>query len=71
MEQQRVRKTSKYKLMPTPVQERAMEPVLWRCRDRYNAGLEERKAAWEKRHVSVTFAMQSAQWPSIKEERSE
>ena len=71
MEQQRVRKTYKYKLMPTPAQERALEMVLWRCRGLYNAALQERKAAWEKCRVSVNFAMQSAQLPGIKEVRPE
>ncbi|HEV2458018.1 MAG TPA: transposase, partial [Ktedonobacterales bacterium] len=69
MEQQRARKTFKYKLVPTPEQEQALATVLWRCRELYNAGLEERKAAWEQRRVSVTFAMQSAQLPAIKEVR--
>ncbi len=30
-------KTYKEKLRPTPAQERALEDVLWRCRDLYNA----------------------------------
>src|SRR5262249_29152494 len=71
MEEQSVRKTFKYKLVPTPEQERALERVLWRCRELYNAGLEERKAAWEKRHISVNFARQSAELPGIKEVRPE
>jgi IS605 OrfB family transposase len=71
MEQQSVRKTYKYRLVPTPDQERALETVLWRCRELYNAALEERKAAWEKCRVSVSFAMQSAQLPGIKEVRPE
>jgi putative transposase len=71
MDQQRVRKTFKYKLMPTPEQERALETVVWRCRELYNAGLQERKAAWEQCRVCVTFAMQSAQLPAIKEVRQE
>jgi hypothetical protein len=45
--------------------------VLWRCRELYNGGLQERTAAWEKRRVSVTFAMQSAQLPAIKEVQQE
>src|SRR5215472_5348733 len=69
MEQQSVRKTFKYKLLPTPAQEQALATVLWRCRQRYNAGLEERKAAWERCRVCVTFAMQSAQLPAIKQVR--
>jgi putative transposase len=71
MEQRAVRKTFKYKLQPTPAQERAMERVLWRCRELYNAGLQERKTAWEQCRVSVTFAMQSAQLPHIKVARPE
>lgn len=71
MEQQRVRKTYKYKLEPTPAQARALETVLWRCRELYNAALEERKRAWEMRRVSVNFAMQSAQLPAVKEARPE
>ena len=66
-----VRKTFKYQLMPTPEQERAMEIVLWRCRELYNAGLQERKAAWEKCHISVNFTKQSEQLPDIKEVRPE
>ena len=43
MEQQRVRKTYKYRLNPTPEQERALETVLLRCRTLYNVALEQRK----------------------------
>src|SRR5215471_11881271 len=71
MDQQSVRKTYKYKLLPTPAQEQALATVVWRCRELYNAGLQERKAAWEQCGVSVTFAMQSAQLPAIKEVRPE
>src|SRR5262249_26922597 len=66
-----VRKTYKYKLKPTPDQEQVMEFVLRRCRELYNAGLEERKTAWEKCGVSITLAIQSAQLPAIKEVRPE
>src|SRR5215469_1454143 len=71
MEQQNARKTFKYKLLPTPEQARTLATVVCRCRELYNAGLQERKAAWEQRRVSVTFAMQSAQLPAIKEVRPE
>jgi putative transposase len=66
MEPQRGRKTFKYRLLPTPEHARALETVLWRCRERYNAGLQERTTAWEKRRVCVRFALQSAQLPAIK-----
>jgi putative transposase len=71
MNQQTVRKTFKYKLKPTPEQERAMEFVLRRCRELYNAALQERKDAWQKCEVSVTLTNQSAQLPAIKEVRPE
>jgi len=66
MKQHTIHKTFTSRLKPTPEQERALEDVVWRCRELYTAGLEERKAAWEKCGVSVTFAMQSAQLPAIK-----
>ena len=71
MDQQGARKTFKYKLLPTPEQERTLATVVSRCRELYNGGLQERKAAWEKRGVTVSFAMQSAQLPAIKEVRPE
>jgi len=45
--------------------------VLRRCRELYNAGLEERQEAWRTRGVSVTVAGQSTQLPEIKEVRPE
>jgi putative transposase len=61
-----VRKTFKYRLKPTPEQERALETVLWRCRTLYNAALEERKTAWERSHVVVTYFEQKAELPDLK-----
>jgi putative transposase len=66
-----IHKTYKYKLKPTPEQERAMEFVVRRCRELYNAALEERRDAWQKCGVSITVAGQSAQLPDIKEVRPE
>jgi putative transposase len=60
-----------HKLMPPPEQERALEIVVWRCRERYNAGVQERGDAWEKCHGSVNFTRQSAERPDIKEIRPE
>jgi putative transposase len=71
MSTETLRKTFKYKLHPTPAQARAMDAVVWRCRELYNAGLEERREAWRKCRVSVTEAMQSAQLPGIKDVRPE
>jgi putative transposase len=71
MDEQTVRKTFKYKLQPTAKQGRAMEFVLRRCRELYNAALEERREAWHKCSVSVTVASQSAQLPEITDVRPE
>jgi putative transposase len=66
MERPSMRKTYKYKLNPTPEQEQALERVLWRCRMLYNAALEERKTAWERCHVSITYYQQKAELPDLK-----
>src|SRR5689334_12087957 len=66
-----LRKAFKYKLKPTPEQEQALAFVVRRCRERYNAALEERTAVWEQCGVSVTAAGQNAQLPDIKEVRPE
>ena len=49
MEQQTVRKTYKYKLKPTPEQERELGRVLGLCRTLYNTALEQRITAWRRR----------------------
>src|SRR5215467_2922203 len=66
MEQQTGRKTYKYKLTPTPNQERLLERALMLCRRVYNAAIEERREAWQKRGVSVTYYQQKAELPGIK-----
>jgi putative transposase len=71
MDQPTVRKAFKYKLQPTPEQEGTMEFILRRCRELYNAGLQERHDAWQKCGVSITAASQSAQLPAIKDVRPE
>src|SRR5262252_9074149 len=73
MDEQVVCKTFKFKfkLKLSPAKERAMEFVLRRCRELYNAALQERRDAWQQCGVSVTVAGQSAQLPDIKAVRPE
>jgi putative transposase len=66
-----VRKTYKYKFQPTGEQEGALEFVVRRCRELYNAGLQERRDAWQQCGVNITAASQSAQLPEIKDVRPE
>ncbi len=68
MDQQTVRKTFKEKLRPTPAQERALDEVLWRCRELYNAALEQRITAWQRRRVSVSRYAQEAELRAIRAE---
>jgi putative transposase len=68
MEQQTVPKTFKEKLRPTPAQERALDAVLWRCRDLYNVALEQRITAWQRRHASVSRYEQEAELKDIRAE---
>src|SRR6478736_4222669 len=67
METQSIRKTYKYKLKPTPEQERMLERALLLCRHVYNAAVGERREAWQKCGVSVNHYQQKAELPGIKE----
>jgi putative transposase len=64
---ERVHKTFKYKLDPTPAQEQALETVLSRCRTLYNVALEQRKAWWERgRGKSATYYQQKSELPELR-----
>ncbi|HKW22157.1 MAG TPA: transposase [Ktedonobacterales bacterium] len=69
MEQQSsgVRKTYKYRLIPTPAQEQALESVLSRCRMLYNVALEQRKTWWARgQEKAATYYQQKAELPDLK-----
>jgi hypothetical protein len=63
-----LRKTFKYKLIPTPVQEWELERVLRLCRTLYNTALEQRITAWQRCHVSVSRYEQEAELKAIRAE---
>src|SRR5689334_6898356 len=71
MEQQTLRKTFKYKLMPTPEQERELGRVLGLCRWLYNTALEQRITAYQRRRVSVSRFQQEAELKDIRAEMPE
>src|SRR5260370_38855576 len=57
-----VRKTFKYKLQPTPDQQRALERVLGHCRTLYNTALEQRITWWRRAQgVSTSRFQQEAE----------
>ena len=64
-------KSFKYRLYPTRKQRDILQFTLDRNREIYNAALEERREAWRMCHVSVSYEMQSAQLPEIKQDRPE
>src|SRR6516165_2254558 len=64
-EQTTCRKTYKEKLRPTPIQERALERVLWHCRTLYNVALEQRITAWQRCHICLTRYQQEAELKAI------
>jgi putative transposase len=66
MDQQRLRKTFKYKLQPTPEQERELQHTLLRCRTLYNVALEQRITAWQRCPVSVSRSQQEAELKDIR-----
>jgi putative transposase len=61
-------KTYKEKLRPTPAQERALADVVWRCRDLYNAALEQRITAYHRHRASVSRYEQEAELKEIRAE---
>src|SRR5260221_10223716 len=62
-----VRKTFKYKLQPTPDQQRALERVLGHCRTLYNTALEQRITWWRRgQGVSASRFQQEAELKEVR-----
>jgi putative transposase len=68
MDQQTGHTTYKEKLRPTPAQERVLEEILLHCCDLYNAALEQRIIAYQRRHVSVSRYEQEAELKDLRAE---
>jgi putative transposase len=65
------RKAFKYRLYPTKQQEQTLFWTLTRCRELYNAALQERRDAYRMAGVSIGCYDQVNQLPAIKQERTE
>ncbi|HEU4782232.1 MAG TPA: transposase, partial [Ktedonobacterales bacterium] len=61
-----LRKTYKYKLKPTPHQERALDGIVWACRRLYNTALEQRIILYRQRGVSLTRYAQEAELKDLR-----
>jgi putative transposase len=68
MSEQTVRKTHKYKLNPTPEQERELARVLDLCRWLYNTALEQRIIAYRRAGVSLSRYQQEAELKDLRAE---
>jgi putative transposase len=66
-----LRKTYKYKLKPTPEQERQLGEVLWQCRRLYNVALEQRITAYRRCGVTLSRYEQEAELKGIRAEMPE
>ena len=62
-----VRKTYKYKLMPTPAQAAALASTLWACRTLYNTALDQRIYVWKTRGVTLSRFTQEAELKGLRE----
>src|SRR5579859_7823537 len=56
----------KYRLYPTRAQADALTRLLNIHRDLYNAGLEQRRLAWRRRQVSLTYYDQANELKTIR-----
>jgi putative transposase len=61
-----LRKAYKYKITPTPDQERALAETLWRCRTLYNTALQERITAYWRRGVTISRYQQESELKDIR-----
>jgi putative transposase len=66
MNERTVRKTYKYKLNPTPEQERDLGRVLGLCRWLHNTALEQRIIAWQRARISVSRYQQETELKEIR-----
>ena len=64
-------KAYKFRLYPTKKQVGKLEWMMRRCKELYNAALQERRDAYKMCGVSVSYRMQADQLPAIKKLREE
>ncbi|MBO0796286.1 MAG: helix-turn-helix domain-containing protein, partial [Ktedonobacteraceae bacterium] len=64
-------KAYKFRLYPTKKQVGKLEWMMRRCKELYNAALQERRDAYKMCGVSISYRMQADQLPAIKKLREE
>jgi len=66
-----IRRAYKYRLYPTRGQAAKLEQVLDRCRELYNAALQERRDAYRMAGVTISYYAQKRELTGVKEVRPE
>ncbi|HET9978945.1 MAG TPA: transposase [Ktedonobacterales bacterium] len=66
-----LRKAYKYKLKPTPNQERQLEDTVWQCRRLYNTALEQRITLYKQRGVTRSQYEQEAELKDLRAEMAD
>src|SRR5947199_10343551 len=66
-----MRKAFVYRLYPTKEQAEKLMWILDRCRELYNAALEERRGAYRMAGKSLGYCDQAGELPGLKEDRPE
>ena len=61
-----LRTTYKFKLKPTPTQERTLDSILWACRRLYNTALEQRIFLYRQRGVTLSRYTQEAELKNLR-----
>jgi putative transposase len=63
-----VNRRATYRLYPTPAQEAALHAQLKAHRCLYNAALEQRRAAWKRQRITLSFAAQCRDLTALRQE---
>lgn len=66
-----IRKTFKYRIYPSKAQVTKLNETLAICAELYNAGLQERKEAWQRERKSISYCDQTLQLVQIKPVRED
>ncbi|MDA8210351.1 MAG: transposase, partial [Clostridia bacterium] len=63
--------TYSFRIYPSKEQEDLLNQTIERCRQLYNAALEQRQIGWKLRRKSITYSVQQNELPSLKQELPE
>lgn len=61
-----LRKAYKFKLQPTPAQERLLDSIVWACRRLYNTALEQRITLYRQRSITISRYAQEAELKDVR-----